>query len=454
MASSTSRFVAMNIYGTKNGIVPYNVSLLPVVVGSILEKATAKERTSISDFIKKFVEWIKSKLPNYAPTLEQLESKWLEMVKDTEVEAKENNTTEKRFDIVNLDNGNSFVKAKRRIITATTLKEMRTQISRFFNKSLEKGPITINTIEGDILTITKDTANKARDNHTVENGITRKLSDSEFRVKLNAETHIDELAEISVSQKDKSGNKKITPDIKHHTFAKDGFSYRTAYFEDFDGKYYKITLSIGEGNIATIYNVGKIKSDNIPNGNIVSAIGSKADMLSDNNIIPNNSETVKENFDEGEKQLSIPTDTEYLKLAENPEKNKAELEKMVEEAARKEGFTEKLYHGTDAEFTKFDLTEHGGKHNIPLFAEELFNSSGKKRVEISDRASFMNILLATDSYTVGTGIMPSLLNNGRIVSIPFESEDQYIIGYILRKDMTPSPLAGRFIEMLQEKLKL
>ena len=95
-----------------------------------------------------------------------------------------------------------------------------------------------------------------------------------------------------------------------------------------------------------------------------------------------------------------------------------------------------------------------GKHNIPLFAEELFNSSGKKRVEISDRASFMNILLATDSYTVGTGIMSSLLNDGRIVSIPFESEDQYIIGYILRKDMTPSPLSGRFIEMLQEKLKL
>lgn len=59
-------------------------------LASILEKATANERTSISDFIKKFIEWIKSKLPNYAPTLEQLENKWLELVKKTEVSEKEN----------------------------------------------------------------------------------------------------------------------------------------------------------------------------------------------------------------------------------------------------------------------------------------------------------------------------------------------------------------------------
>ena len=45
-----------------------------------------------------------------------------------------------------------------------------------------------------------------------------------------------------------------------HNFAKDGFSYRTAYFEDFDGEYYKFTLSIGHnGEMATIYNVGKIE---------------------------------------------------------------------------------------------------------------------------------------------------------------------------------------------------
>lgn len=41
--------------------------------------------------------------------------------------------------------------------------------------------------------------------------------------------------------------------LKNHKFAKDGFTYRTAYFEDFDGQYYRITISIGKaGNVSTV----------------------------------------------------------------------------------------------------------------------------------------------------------------------------------------------------------
>ena len=93
-----------------------------------------------------------------------------------------------------------------------------------------------------------------------------------------------------------------------------------------------------------------------------------------------------------------------------------------------------------------------GKHSVSFFAEEIIHTCGDKRVEISDRASLMNVLLATDSYTVGTGIMPSLLNDGRIISIPFESNDSYFIGYILRKDRDTSDLTNRFIEILEKEL--
>ena len=68
-----------------------------------------------------------------------------------------------------------------------------------------------------------------------------------------------------------------------------------------------------------------------------------------------------------------------------------------------------------------------GEHNSSFFTEEITNIYSDKQVEISDRASLMNVLLATDCYTVGTGVMPSLLNQERIVSIPFESEDFYTI---------------------------
>ena len=89
-----------------------------------------------------------------------------------------------------------------------------------------------------------------------------------------------------------------------------------------------------------------------------------------------------------------------------------------------------------------------GEHGVSFFAEEIANIDSDKQIVISDRASLMNVLLATDCYTVGTGIMPSVLNEGRIASIPFESGDHYIIGYILRCDRRISSLTGRFIELL------
>ena len=205
------------------------------------------------------------------------------------------------YSIVTLDSGKSYVQASRRVILGKTVAEWRKEITSFFNESLRNGPIEIQTVEGDVLTITKDTADKARDRNISENGNTRKLSNREFLVKLHAESHIDELAEIS-----RRTNQPIAPDLKKHEFAKDGFSYGTVYFQDFDGSYYRITLSIGENNgISTVYNVGKIKTEDIPNGHIVSAIGSKADMSSASFSIPESPQNVKEKVT-GNLSLSVP----------------------------------------------------------------------------------------------------------------------------------------------------
>ena len=57
----------------------------------------------------------------------------------------------------------------------------------------------------------------------------------------------------------------------------------------------------------------------------------------------------------GKKYSRDVFDDKYLELAKNPEKNKTELEQMVEEAARAAGYTEKAYHGTRGEkFNIFD----------------------------------------------------------------------------------------------------
>lgn len=95
-----------------------------------------------------------------------------------------------------------------------------------------------------------------------------------------------------------------------------------------------------------------------------------------------------------------------------------------------------------------------GEHSSSFFTEELMDISYVgKHIEISDRATLMNVLMLTDSYTIGTGIMPSALNKGDIVSIPFESDGFYIIGYILNNERKVSPVAEDFIALMEKTLK-
>ena len=90
-----------------------------------------------------------------------------------------------------------------------------------------------------------------------------------------------------------------------------------------------------------------------------------------------------------------------------------------------------------------------GSHNSSFFTEELMPElMTERQIQISDRATLMNALLTTDCYTVGTGIMPSALNDGKIVCVPLRSDAYYRIGYILREDRRTSPLTEELIGLL------
>ncbi|MBQ4120346.1 MAG: hypothetical protein IJD45_08170 [Clostridia bacterium] len=304
---------------------------------SMLSDLSYKERNAVVQYILDFLSYLKKKLAgnnDIVFEISRLEDSFNRMISEAVNTNKESPTEtggDLQFSIINLDNGKSYVKASRKVISGNSVAEWRSQISQFFNKALKNGPIEIQTIEGDILTISKETADKARDKHLSENGISRELTDNEFLIKLHAESHIDELAEISTAQKDSDGDKKIIPDQKNHEIAKEGFSYRAVYFQDFDNSYYRITLSVGENNgISTVYNVGKIKAEDIPNGNIVSAIGSKADMSSANNRLTQKGPTVNsnsmqktENNSKNKLQFSFARvrDEELLEQAERMESN-------------------------------------------------------------------------------------------------------------------------------------
>ena len=94
-----------------------------------------------------------------------------------------------------------------------------------------------------------------------------------------------------------------------------------------------------------------------------------------------------------------------------------------------------------------------GKHIGSFFTEEiLVPDNANKHVEISDRASLMNVLLTTNCCTVGTGIMPSALNDKKIISVPLKSELFYHIGYIVRDDRKCPEIVEKFVLLLKEFL--
>ena len=95
------------------------------------------------------------------------------------------------------------------------------------------------------------------------------------------------------------------------------------------------------------------------------------------------------------------------------------------------------------------LSYEQGAHKDSWFMEEMISGDfAQKRVVISDRATLMNVLIKTDAYTIGTGLMPSALNDGKILSLPLESDALYNVGYLTKKDKTATPILENFLSSI------
>lgn len=225
-----------------------------------------------------------------------------------------------KYSPIETNSKGKYVQADRQVINSENPAEWEGQIYNYINDKIRNGQdVIIPTEDGDNLTISEKTAWKmGYRNRVLENGIERPYNNNEYLTKINAAAHIDELAEIS-----KRGKKNV-PDTKNHGFAQDGFNYRTAYFRDLDGQYYRLTISVGENSEHnTVYNIGRIEkalfpdsgsktnSNNAVHGEQsfrrVSPAGVSSALLSDvtpyvkrgnstSNIISNNKPDVKYSF--------------------------------------------------------------------------------------------------------------------------------------------------------------
>lgn len=96
------------------------------------------------------------------------------------------------------------------------------------------------------------------------------------------------------------------------------------------------------------------------------------------------------------------------------------------------------------------LSFEQGEFNSFYFSEEILSTVyHKKSIHVSDRATLFNLLIGLNGYTICTGVLSSDLNGTDIISIPLETDEKMLIGWIVNSKTVLSQTAQIYIEKLK-----
>lgn len=176
-----------------------------------------------------------------------------------------------RASIEEAADGKKYVRADRQVIFGNDPQSWSEQLEDYINGKIRRGQdVKLIGADGDELVLTATSAGKLSDNHTSDG---RTMSEAAFERKVNAASHIDELAQVSV----KGDRNVVDHNSRHGDMASSGWNYRTAFFKDFGGKYYKVTISTAQSaDGKMIYNIGQMQERSIPQINGSSTANSGA----------------------------------------------------------------------------------------------------------------------------------------------------------------------------------
>ena len=237
----------------------------------------ARENRSLAERIRQWIrKWVRSlkaamegltadrpesrTMVQYAEELQKLwDDALVEAARNGRGTVRKNAPAENRQSIRETSDGKKYVKADRQVLFGSDPDSWSEQLEDYINGKIRRGQdVQLIAEDGDVILLTSTSAGKLSDNHTSDG---RTMSDAAFERKANAAAHIDELVEVS----SKGKKTVIDKDARHGDMASGGWNYRTAYFMDFDGKYYKTTISVAEGAGGSIvYNVGKMQERSTP----------------------------------------------------------------------------------------------------------------------------------------------------------------------------------------------
>ncbi len=194
------------------------------------------------------------------------------------------------------------------------------------------------TVDGsDVLTIIEKTAWKLgyRNIVSTSDGKSRPMNDTEYKAKLKAASHIDELATASKFKNTKLNVKKREgelSDIKE-------WDYREAYFLDGDTKtsnYYKLIISVGKSPATgrIVYNIGDIKKVSFPGLTGSKALGKspQANETSLDNKISQNESTVNTSIRDNNRDDTAKYDKDINETEQAS--NDAETAEDIKEAVK------------------------------------------------------------------------------------------------------------------------
>ena len=237
----------------------------------------AKENRSLArkirDWLREWVENLKTAIEGlqaerteskammqYADELQKIwDDALVDAARNNQGKQENNAPAESKQSIRETNDGKKYVKADRQVLFGSDPDGWSEQLEDYINGKIRRGQdVQLIAEDGNVLLLTRTSAGKLSDNHTSDG---RTMSAAAFEKKANAAAHIDELVEVS------SKGKKtiIDKDARHGDMASGGWNYQTAYFMDFDGKYYKTTISVAEGAGGSIvYNVGKMQERSTP----------------------------------------------------------------------------------------------------------------------------------------------------------------------------------------------
>lgn len=92
-----------------------------------------------------------------------------------------------------------------------------------------------------------------------------------------------------------------------------------------------------------------------------------------------------------------------------------------------------------------------GTYNSFYFAEEVLSTYEYKRlIKASDRATFLNLMVGLNGYTLCTGIICEKLNGTDYCAVKLDSDEIMTIGYLVRKGSNISPLGQKYLDEISK----